>query len=313
MCSDNNRWSVTSDSPCLAHQDEPEVTYTLRCVTGEHRSDELSEPDAPLLVALITADGRAFLHSTPTAALAGVKGSSGGVDSLEVRAPASLGVPARLLISPERGTWNVTSARVTWSGDGGTVDGQQPLQFSGTGGPELRLAAPEIVRTPEQRMALREAGMQSYTSLKNRLVGVTAALAVAGAAVARQLGGEDAAMPFLLGSMLGITYLALLEKGVDGVSGPADPMPPTEQAPRDQAPPDGQAGASGTGAGVRLVTVILLGIAAARLLAERSGGDASVLRVELASGALGFLTYKTAILLVGLWPVADSSSDDAAS
>ena len=288
------------------------MTYTLRCVTGEDRRDELSEPDAPILVALLTEDGRAFLHQTPPAALAGIKGSSGGIDTLTVRAPSSL-VPARILISPERGSWNVTSARVTWSGDGGAVGGQQSLQFSGTGGPELRLAVPEVVRTPEQRMALREAGMQSYTSLKNRLVGVTAALAVAGAAVARLLGGEDAALPFLLGSTLAITYLALLEKGVDGVSGPGG-MPPTEQIRSEQAAPDGQAGPSGTGAGVRLVTVIFLGIAAARLLTERAGGDAALLRVELASGALGFLTYKLAILLVGLmWPVDDSSSDDAAS
>jgi len=152
-------------------------------------------------------------------------------------------------------------------------------------------------------MALREAGMLSYASLKYRLLGVTAALAVSGAAVAQQLGGENAALPFLLGSTLGITYLALLEKGVDGVSGP-------QQVPREQAPPNDQAGASGTGAGVRLLTVILLGVAAARLFAERSGGDTALLRVELAAGALGFLQYKLAILLVGL---LSPENDDTAS
>ena len=292
------------------------MTYTLRCTTGEDRRDELSEPDAPVLVALISADGRACLHTTPPAALAGVRGTSGGVDTLTVRAPASLGAPERIWVAPERGSWNVTSARVTWSGGD---DGQQQLQFSGTGGPELRLAAPEIVRTPEQRMAMREAGMKSYGTLKNRLVGVTAALAVMGAAAAQQLGGENASLPFLLGSALGLTYLALLEKGVDGVSGPGAGLSPPEQLPRQQTPPDGYAAGSarGTGAAGRLGAVLLLGVAAARLFADRSGGDAAVLRVELASGALGFLAYKAAILLVGLmcqWPADDSPSDsDAAS
>jgi len=43
-----------------------------------------------------------------------------------------------------------------------------------------------------------------------------------------------------------------------------------------------------------------LAVAAAKLLAERAGGDVNALRADLAAGAAGFLQYKLAVLLVGL-------------
>lgn len=259
------------------------MTYTLRVSTGEGRDDELSEPDAPLVVSFITADGRAHLHRLPCAALAGVRGLPGGVDTLSVPAPQSLGAPARIWLAPERGTWGVTSATV------GVGEGTDALRFTGTGGPELRPAAPEVIRTPEQRQAQRQAGMKAYTSLKQRLVGVTAALSVIGGAAAQQLGGEHAALPFLVGAAAGIAYLALLERGVDSL-----------KAGDEQSASSQDGAAQGTGAASRLAFVIVLAVVAAHLFADRAGGDPASLRIELASGALGFLTYKVAVLAVGL-------------
>ena len=121
--------------------------------------------------------------------------------------------------------------------------------------------------------------MAVYDSLKLRLVATTAALSAPGALATVALGRGDLALPFLIGAAMGIAYLGLLQRGVDGLRGGED--------------------SKGTGAALRLSLIAVLAVAAARLASEHSGGDATLLRDELLSGAAGFLLYKVSVLLVG--------------
>ena len=277
---------------------EPETTYTLVLSTGDERGDELSEPDAPVLVTLLAVDGRAFLHRCECAAMAGVRGERSGRDTLRLRAP-QLGVPAAVWVAPERGTWKLRRANVSCA----DVDGGSEASYSSTGGTELRPAAPEVTRTPAERTAARQAGLRAYGTLKTRLVGVTAALALPGALLAAQLGGQHAALPFLLGAIAGIGYLTLLEQGVDSLPGSSSLDASSSPSPNQgdgNGDGDARRVAQGTGASARLAVVAALAVAAAKLLAERAGGDVNALRADLAAGAAGFLQYKLAVLLVGL-------------
>jgi hypothetical protein len=288
------------------------------------RQDELSEPDAALLVTLISADGRAVLHREP---LGGgyPRGERGASDLLRVPAPPDFGAPAAVWLAPERGTWRVDACAVS-------VDGGEPLLrylaapdapgfAPGSAATELLPAGSAAFprRTRAQRAAARAASMAAYEALKTRLLGVTAALALPGAALAAKLGGTHAAAPFAVGAAAGLLYLLLLERGVDALPGADDAWDGGEHdersdasaAPDQSAPPAEPAaaasgGVGGTGAGTRLALVALAALVGARQLASGSEGgaaDVGALRVELAAGAAGFLLYKLAVLVVGLaWP-----------
>jgi hypothetical protein len=268
------------------------------------------------------------------------RGERGGADVLRVPAPAGFGAPAAVWLAPERGTWRVDALTLSYeeeaparSGDGDDDDGDnrnaaaaqeasRPRRYlpvpaapgappSGEGtGLELRPAEDRTAfaapLSAAARAAARAASLAAYAALKRRLLGVTAALAAPGAAAAASLGGAHAAVPFAAGAAAGLLYLFLLEKGVDALPGPDDDAPPST-ADGAAAPSSSSSPAlGGTGAGARLALVALLAVAGARALSSgalSSGGgsaDVASLRVELAAGAAGFLTYKLAVLLVGL-------------
>lgn len=279
-------------------------TWQAVVETGPSRSDELDEPTSALHILA--------LHATGTTAVlvrdawsGAARGARGATDRLTLRLPPGFGLPSALLLAAERGPWRPVSARLT--ADGGALDGSPPSRYQADGGGgsgavrlSLVVPDPEPLVSAAKKAAVREAGMAAYGSLKALLVGVSAALAVPGAALAQYTGGAAVTLPYLAGASVGLLYLAALQRSVDA-------LPAASEAPASQEPEPPLNALTATGAQFRLAFLAAAGIAGGRLLAGGLDGDGLadpaalvVLRAQLVAGVAGFLTHRVAVLGVGL-------------
>ena len=264
------------------------------------------------MVALIAADGRAVLHREAGSSSGFPRGERGGSDTLRVRVPADFGSPAAVWLAPERGAWRVDAAELSGGGDDASRPAWRRRYLAATAcdaATELRPADDAAAfprRSAEEVEAARLRGLEAYAELKARLLGVTALLAAPGTALAARLGGDGAAIAFAAGAAGGVLYLLSLQRGVDALPGPSKADDATSSSPSP---------AGGAGGAARLAAVAVAAVLGARALSDQGGAAAALpeLRAELAAGAAGFLTYKLAVLLVGLvFPQNDDAQPPAA-
>ena len=264
------------------------------------------------MVALNAADGRAVLHREAGSSSGFPRGERGGSDTLRVRVPADFGSPAAVWLAPERGAWRVDAAEVSGGGDDASRPAWRRRYLAATAcdaATELRPADDAAAfprRSAEEVEAARLRGLEAYAELKSRLLGVTALLAAPGTALAARLGGDGAAVAFAAGAACGVLYLLSLQRGVDALPGPSKADDATSSSPSP---------AGGAGGAARLAAVAVAAVLGARALSDQGGAAAALpeLRAELAAGAAGFLTYKLAVLLVGLvFPQNDDAQPPAA-
>jgi len=264
------------------------------------------------MVALIAADGRAVLHREAGSSSGYPRGERGGSDTLRVRVPVNFGSPAAVWLAPERGAWRVDAAELSGGGDDAARPAWRRRYLAATAcdaATELRPADDAAAfprRSAEEVEAARLRGLEAYATLKARLLGVTALLAAPGTALAARLGGDGAAIAFAAGAAGGVLYLLSLQRGVDSLPGPSQPDAASSSA---SPPPPSSSPVGGAGGAARLAAVAVAAVLGARTLSEQGGAALPELRVELAAGAAGFLTYKLAVLLVGL--VFPQGDDDA--
>ncbi|KAL5976737.1 hypothetical protein ACLOJK_021070 [Asimina triloba] len=158
----------------------------------------------------------------------------------------------------------------------------------------------EIESTPiSNHKASPEESMKEYADLKLSLLLYDAMLVFAGSSIAAST-SEKAAKGFLVGGIIGFLYLVLLQKSVDGLSGPElSAVNINEKRENDIQILGGFKGPVTSFALVLILTALILKYG--------SGFASSVLTPqELLAGAVGFLTCKVAVVLAAFRPMKTS-------
>ncbi|EFJ44280.1 hypothetical protein VOLCADRAFT_106495 [Volvox carteri f. nagariensis] len=212
----------------------------------------------------------------------------GSVDEVSILLP-ELGPLAGVLVGVEGGTWYLDEMDVSSSRTHHMDRFVCRRQLGGRAGEGAALLTPvpvgavvygegeaAVVLSKEQATALWSLNMSDYTDLKRRVATTTALLVASGASLAALTGGTAAALPYTAGGVVG-AYLSSSSRRALG-SGP-----------------------------VRLGFVCASAALGMALLSREEAGvlgapvsSGSVAVWQLALGALGFLTYKAALVGVSL-------------
>ncbi|MEW5299011.1 MAG: hypothetical protein WDW36_002068 [Sanguina aurantia] len=160
----------------------------------------------------------------------------GGVDECSILGP-ELGPLSILLVGTESGSWGLSEVTVVSSRTQHS-DRFVCQQMLGRGSDHAVYLTPvppglvvygsgssAVIVTKETAETMRLHSVQVYENNKIRVLGVTAALTLAGTTFAACSGGAAAALPFAIGGGTGVLYQWLLQQGVDSMLSFRDTRP----------------------------------------------------------------------------------------
>lgn len=152
----------------------------------------------------------------------------GGVDEVSFLGP-EVGPIQSLLVAPDMGSWRLEEATVSSSRSKHASRFVCGEMLGVNGGAGFLAAVPPeavvygsgeslVVLTRSQAHALHEAGMDRYSMFKKRAIQANLSLVSIGTGLVWTFAGDYAALDFAFGGAGGLIYNALLQRGADAVS-----------------------------------------------------------------------------------------------